>query len=361
MDTSQIPMPVPESLSPIAEHRLRRENTELKRQLREAISQRVLDQDYQAFVAEVAGYASAPPDWSLKPKAHRARQAMPVAHLSDAHFAERIYPEQVGWVNAYDTPIQEARLKRFGEKTISLCDDYLKGVSYPGIVLPVSGDMFSGSIHEELKETNVAGLCDSFRYWIDPMSALIKMLADRFGHVRVPWVVGNHPRMDKKPRAKGGVRENFDWLLGTMLQRDFARDKDKRVTFEISDSFDNQFTIFRTRYLQTHGDQFRGGSGIAAELSPMMIGDARKREKHQAIDQPYDVMIMGHWHRRLILPRIKINGSLKGYDEYSLRSNFKFQEPMQSFWLDTPEHGITIEAPIFVKAEREGWEKQKHQ
>jgi hypothetical protein len=37
----------------------------------------------------------------------------------------------------------------------------------------------------------------------------------------------------------------------------------------------------------------------------------------------------------------------------------KYQAPLQSFWLDTPEHGITVEAPIFVKAEREGWEQRR--
>jgi hypothetical protein len=190
------------------------------------------------------------------------------------------------------------------------------------------------------------------------MEAGIKMFAERFGKVRVTWVVGNHPRLDKKPRKKGGVRENFDWLLGAMLARDFGRAGDKRVTFEVSDSFDYYFQVYNTRYLQTHGDQFRGGSGISAELAPLMLGDSRKREKHQVIEKPYDVMVMGHWHRRLPLPTIKVNGSLKGYDEYAEgKPTIRYQKPMQSLWLDTPENGITVEVPIFVKDKKEGWER----
>jgi hypothetical protein len=347
-----------EELDPVVEHRLKMENKALRAHLSECLSREVLDQRYQTFVAEVAQYRSSIRDWQLTPKAGRTKQAMPVAHLSDTHFDERVDGPQVGWLNVYNREIAELRLRRFFEKTITLCDDYLKGVHYPGIVLCVSGDMFSGNIHEELRETNEAGICASFRYWIDPMGAGIKMLAERFGKVAVHWVVGNHPRLDKKPRAKGGVTENFDHLLGSMLQRDFGRDGDKRVSFHISDSFDHYFRVFRTRYCQTHGDQFRGGSGIAAELSPLMIGDSRKREKAQAAKTPYDILIMGHFHRRLCLPSIKANGALKGWDEYAAKMNFRYQEPMQSLWLDTPENGITVECPIFVMG-KESWQRER--
>lgn len=352
-------IPRPEELSPVVEHRLRRENRELREQLRTALGAKVLDQSYQSFVAEAARAQARPPRWSLSVKPHRARQAMPVCHLSDCHFDEVVDPAQVGYLNAYNRLIAVGRLRRFFEKTITLCDDYLKGVDYPGVVLCVSGDLFSGSIHEELKETNEAGLCESVRYWVDPMYAGIQMLAERFGRVRVTWVVGNHPRMDLKPRSKGGVKENFDWLLGSLLARDFARAGDKRVSFELSDAFDYQFTVYQTRYLQMHGEQFRGGSGISGALAPWFIGDSRKREKAQVTDKPYDILLMGHWHWRVALPSIKGNGSLVGWNEYAAtHPSCRYQEPLQSFWLDTPEHGITFEAPIYVKPEHEGWERR---
>ena len=341
------------------DNRIRMENADLRKQLNDALRREVLEEDYQKFVAEVARHrVEHPPNWAVTPRSGKSHQAVPVAHLSDAHFDEEVNPAEINWVNAYNRPIAEMRLRRFGEKVIVLCDEYLKGVQYPGIVVPVSGDMFSGNIHDELRETNFDQLCGSFRYWIDPMYAMVKMLADRFGKVFVPWVVGNHPRGTKKPRMKGRVRDNFDWLLGAMLQRDFARDGDKRVQFLISESADCNFSVYATRYHQTHGDSFRGGSGIAAELSPMMIGDARRRERQQATKTPYDIMIMGHWHRRICLPSIKCNGSLKGYDEYASINSFKFQPPMQSLWLDTPERGITFEAPIHVASDDEGWEQK---
>jgi hypothetical protein len=338
--------------------RLKRENSELRNALHDAVSKRILDQRYQEFMAEVAAIPPPEKRWVLDARPHRAKCGVPVIHLSDAHFDEVVDPAQVGGLNGYNRAIAQSRLRRFFTKSIMLCDDYLKGVSYPGIVMPVSGDLFSGNIHDELRETNEAVLCESLRYWLDPMYAGISMLAERFGKVYIPWVVGNHPRLTKKPRKKGGVHDNFDWLLGVLLQRDFQRAGDKRVTFEVSESFDLSFKIQNTRYLQTHGDQFRGGSGISGALAPWFIGDARKRERHQATEDPYDVLIMGHWHWRAPLPTIKANGSLKGYDEFALGTpSCRYQEPMQSFWINTPEHGITFEAPIYVAGKNEAWRK----
>ena len=343
----------------IDDSRLLIENRELRRKLNDALAKQVFDQKYQEFVASVATKDTDPPKWTLSRKTGKAKVAMPLSHLSDAHFDEIVDPRQVAGINAYNREIAGLRLRRFFEKSISLCDDYLKGVDYPGFVLPVSGDMFSGTIHDELRETNESSLCESLVYWLGPMISGIDMLADRFGKVFIPWVVGNHPRMTPKPRAKGGVKDNFDWLLGALLQREYAT-RNKNVVFKLSESFDLSFNIYTTRYLQTHGDQFKGGAGIAAQLSPLFIGDSRKREKQVAINQPYDIMLIGHWHYRSCLPPVKGNGSLKGYDEYAMSRNLKFQSPQQSFWLTTPEHGITMEAPIFVEHPEEGWRNEKN-
>ena len=75
-------------------------------------------------------------------------------------------------------------------------------------------------------------------------------------------------------------------------------------------------TALDTRILLTHGDQFRGGSGIAGLLSPLLLGDHRKRKRQTAMNHPYDWMIYGHWHSLVLGVRGLIgNGSLKGYDE----------------------------------------------
>jgi hypothetical protein len=216
--------------------------------------------------------------------------------------------------------------------------------------MPLGGDIFSGIIHEELVETNAATIFDSLLYWCEPIAAGIRLLRDAFGRVFLPCVVGNHGRRQRKPHAKNRAQDNFDYFFYHLLRKTLP---DKTIEFKISDSADQSYTVFNTRYLLTHGDQFRGGSGIAGMLSPLLIGDARKRERENAVQRPYDYLVMGHWHQLAFLRGLIVNGSLKGYDEYAFVSNFRFEPPRQAFWITDAHHGVTITAPIHVAAEDE--------
>jgi hypothetical protein len=47
---------------------------------------------------------------------------------------------------------------------------------------------------------------------------------------------------------------------------------------------------------------------------------------------------------------------MKGYDEYAFGHNLRPEEPKQAFWITTPEHGITLHAPVLVSDRNaEGW------
>lgn len=312
-----------------------------------------VDARYQRFIGRISECEIDPPKWLAPGKLSKRHVAIPTALLSDAHFDEIVDPRQVLGVNGYNREIATKRLKNFFINSIKLGDSFVTGIDYPGFVLAVAGDLFSGDIHDELRETNEDVLYASILYWLGPMSAGIKMLAERYGKVFIPWVVGNHGRATKKPQSKRGVRANVDWLLGQLLAREFAGDS--RVTFAISESFDLPYKVYGTRYMLTHGNQFRGGSGISGVFAPLFIGDARKRKKQQSVKQPYDVLVMGHWHQYLPMESLIINGSIKGYCEYADNSNFSYEPPRQAWWLTDPDHGITLRAPIFVQDESEQW------
>lgn len=342
---------------PIADHKAKRDAADARAELRDAIERAEASAKLNRLVEGLMNRpAPEPPAWTRTAKMG-AKQAMPTAFLSDAHFDEVVHPEQVEGLNGYDRAIAGDRLKLFFENTAVLAKDYLRGLSYPGIIVPMGGDMFSGDIHEELKETNETTIQESLFYWLDPMMAGLKLLADEFGKVYVPTVVGNHPRGTRKPSHKMRVPNNFDWLFAVLLEKFLA--SDKRITFGVSKAADIGYDVYATRYRLSHGDQFRGGSGIAGLLSPLMIGDARKRKRSQATGTEYDWLLLGHWHQRASFKKIIVNGSIKGYDEYAYHSNFEFEEPQQSFWLTDPKHGVTISAPIHVKGKREKWMNQQ--
>jgi len=293
------------------------------------------------------------PKWTRKPS-KRSGTAVACALLTDTHFDEIVNPAEIDGLNAYNRQIAEKRLRRWAEKVCVLAREYITGVEYDGLVVPIAGDIFSGNIHEELKETNEATLMASVVHWIEHIEAAIRLLADEFGSVHCPAVVGNHGRFTRKPVAKRRAQDNVEWLLYRMLERAF-RD-DPRVTFAVSDAADTLFSIHGTNYLLTHGDQFRGGSGISGMFSPLMLGHHRKTRRQMAAGKPFDWLVMGHLHQFFVGKGIIVGGTMKGTDEYAYVSNFAPEPPQQAFWINDPEHGVTITAPVHVMDRKaEGW------
>jgi hypothetical protein len=179
-------------------------------------------------------------------------------------------------------------------------------------------------------------------------------LADQWGALHNAVTYGNHGRRTRKPRAKRRAQDNIEWLLYKVLERETRHDK--RITWQITESADTIVPVYNTRFLLTHGDQFRGGSGIAGAMSPLLLGSHRKTRRAMASGRPYDVMVIGHFHQYLTLPGVIVGGTLKGTDEYAYLGNFGYEPPQQAFWVTTPEHGVTISAPVHVlDRQAEGW------
>ena len=254
--------------------------------------------------------------------------AIPTLALSDWHYDEHVEASAVNGLNGFTRAIALQRTQNCFQNTLKMCFDFFK-LSYEGIYVAMLGDQFSGFIHDELAETNVATMMQSVLYWLGPISAGIKLLADEFGYVELPVVVGNHSRLHKKPRHKQKVQNNFDWLFANILATHFEMDSkySDKVHFNISLASDINYKIYNTAFCATHGDQFHGGSGIAGALSPLMIGYHRKLKRATKVGQTFDYMLCGHWHQLLYFKGIICNGSGKGYDEYAMDGNFEFRSP----------------------------------
>lgn len=281
-----------------------------------------------------------PPKW-LAPKKSGGQKAIVCTILSDLHFDEVVRPEEVQGLNEFNREIAEERLEAYFQNVVKVSKHYLSGVDYEGMVLCLGGDMFSGLLHD-LQETNDDTLFGSLLRLSELLTAGLVLLASEFSRVHVPVVVGNHGRLTRKPRTKRRARDNADWLLGHMVARAV---NDERVTFDIPDSPDCRFDVYGTRFLLTHGDQTKGGGGIGGIWPPIKRMVAKKRAQYVA--DPFDVVVMGHWHQLTWGGDFIVNGALKGFDEYAMVSAFAPERPQQALWLVTPEHGITVQAPVF--------------
>lgn len=270
---------------------------------------------------------------------------IPGSLFSDSHWDERIKAERVRSLNGYGRRIGTARLRNFFENLVRAGNSSTNLLRVPGIVLALAGDLFSGNIHQELRETNEDEICGSVIYWLEPMVEGIELLKREFGKVFIPIVPGNHSRTTIKPQAKSGIRDNFDWLFGQLLAREFKRDEN--VTVHVSEAYACTFRIYHTRYLLVHGNQFRSDRNMEGQLSGALGGE-RKR---------FHVVLMGHRHSLTFMddPQVIVNGTMKGFDEISLRENRAFQKPRQAFWNTDRVKGVVGRRGIEVMSGDEPW------
>lgn len=345
-----VKVPIPKT-GPAAERDVRTVQTikRLEKELKEA---RAVSADAAALKSILGTTrakldATPAPEWMVKPIKKASAPGVPTLFLSDLHWGEVVFPTQLGGVNQYNLEIAHKRMDYTIETAIHLLKILDSGMNYPGIVAPLGGDMISGDIHEELATTNDLPTMPTVLDLRDKLIGALTRLADAFGRVHAPCVGGNHGRNTKKIQAKNRNHTSFDWLLYNLIAHDLRNDK--RITFQIPDASDALYRIYNTRFLLTHGDQFRGGDSIIGPLGPLTRGNQKKLARNTAIDMTYDVMMCGHWHQYIHLERLIVNGSMKGYDEYAFTNNFGFEPPRQALFVTHPRYGINWRMPILCE------------
>jgi len=279
-----------------------------------------------------------PPGWLMGDSTGHKMNGVPTLMLSDLHWGEVVNPDEIGGVNEYNLEIAHNRLEKCFDTTIKLLRDYFKEANYPGIVIALGGDMVSGDIHEELRESNATQTMCAVLDLRDCLVDGIKAMADEFGKVFLPCVAGNHGRLDKKPRAKGRAFTNWDWMTFQLLEKAF--EKDDRVQFLIPSGPDANYRIYNTRFCLTHGDQFRGGDGMIGHMGPLIRGDRKKRNRNSQVGLGFDVMLHGHFHTYSPGPMIVGNGSMIGYNEYANSGNFSYEDPKQALFMTHKDRGV---------------------
>lgn len=310
----------------------------------------------------IAEHSPAPPNWLIEgTKRGKKTSGIPMTLWSDWHWGETVNPEENGGVNEFNREIGKERARKLVENIIDLCFNHMTTPNYPGIVVCLGGDMISGDIHHELSVTNDGYVQQCVMELEDVLIWGIETLADKFGKVFVPCVVGNHGRMTLKPVMKGRVFQSFEWNLYCHLAKYFRNDS--RVTFFIPNETDAHFTVLGHRFLLTHGDALgvKGGDGIIGAIGPIMRGTMKVHRSEAQIGRDFDTILMGHWHQYIPLPGLIVNGTLKGYDEFArLALRAPYDRPSQSLWFVHPKHGITAQWPVYLEQKRQATETKTH-
>lgn len=306
-------------------HGLRRANDRLTAQLKQRDAELAEALARLAVLEHIDRLDPEPPRW-LQPAKPRPADTMVVAMLSDCHWDEIVHAADVAGVNSFNREIAVKRTRRWAEQVAALPDTG-PAANIKGAVVMLGGDLTCGfidTLHLVSSDDTTLG---SLLFWSEQAAAALTLIADAYGRVHVPAVIGNHGRMTAKKRTSGAAADNTDYHLCRLIRRLLA--DDKRFTWQIDEAPDAEFPVFGQRHVLTHGDSTSGGGGIGGVFPPIMRMVARKQQRQAALGRPFDHLWLGHFHQVIYGPGWTANGSLKGYDGYAASHNFPAERPAQ--------------------------------
>jgi hypothetical protein len=324
---------------------LRRNTAQLRKKLD-------AEDNIREVIFQIASHDPAPPKWLTKLPVGSKVRGTPVGVWSDIHYGEVSVTNKQNGIMAYNAAIAQKRIKLLVDRTIDLSFNHMgdSHKEYPGIIICLGGDMIGGDIHEELMMTNDRTPLEAVNDLTDLLAAAIGELAEVFSYVYLPAVVGNHGRSSKKPPNKFIARNNYDYSIYLNLIRHFKNDP--RVQFTASKGPDCHFKSYHHRFCLTHGDRLgtAGGDGIIGAMGPILRGAVKIGRQKAIIDQPFDTLIVCHYHEYMPLPRVVVNGAVKGPDEFSVNKlRIPPSVPTQALMLVHPKYGIVDHRGIFLE------------
>jgi predicted phosphodiesterase/DNA-binding transcriptional regulator YdaS (Cro superfamily) len=316
----------------------------LEQELREARSiisaqhkDAVLD---ERVMAEVRRHVSAiTPRYKPAPF-ERGKTRTPHTHFlqwSDIHATEVVDYDQMNGLNAFNWDIMLGRHERMRQAMLSFKDNR----PYPveKLVIGAIGDMLTGDIHDELRETNEKVLTEATFQLAHDMGDWIETFVEEYPSIMIRCTFGNHGRLTKKPSFKNAFH-NWDWMFYKTLQLRLS--KYESIDFEVTKAAQVPFMIYDKRILLWHGD------GVRSAMTDVPWGGIMRYCKKlsdtwRMMNQPIDHFAIGHWHESNQIRGgwILMNGSIKGPDEYGFARFGGGQPAQQVLATFHPKRGLT--------------------
>lgn len=329
-----------------AEELLRARNRELEQQVRLQRKQEVFEERVAKRLEEslkVITPRFQPLKLNLDRKAKFEATEF-VLLFSDTHASETVNPEEVMGMNSYNWDIMLDRMATIQKSVLS----YASHRPYPikKLTIMMLGDMLSGSIHQELAETNELNDSDAICQFALDTSMWLEEFVPYFPEIEVDGCPGNHPRFSKKLMAKQASHSG-DVIAYKMM--DMYHRRTPNLSFNIGAPFGTVKVADRWRVLYFHGD------GITSNHPGVPWGGVMRRigalqRQFAAAGKPIDIGVCGHFHNQNALGgtnfELYMNGSVKGVDEYSLRRYGSGQTPKQLLLEVHPKWGVVGMHPI---------------
>jgi hypothetical protein len=212
-------------------------------------------------------------------------------------------------------------------------------------ILWLGGDFITNFLHDDDAETNGLAPLDAILFaQKNIIKGLEYLLEDpEIEQFTIPCNDGNHGR-DGGKRMRNATRpqHSLEVFMYAQIAQYFRNEP--RLKFILPTS---QFTFLDDVYGKTirflHGDVFKFAGGVGGITVPLFRSLARWESVKRA-----DLTCMGHWHQRISLWNLMVNGSLIGFNSYAMGGGFAFEAPVQSMRMLVPGRFVASDIPMFV-------------
>ena len=351
---------IPPNMNPVI---LLQKNKELEKEI-EKLSKEASEQvSYRAQIEElITGVMStnrAPDKLVIAPREEVTHHGIPTLAISDVHYGDNLSADVSLSGLPYNRKEAKRRLEYTFTKACEITQSVLAKSNSPCAVLALIGDFFGGYIRSEQRENMDIPILPAVVEMLDILIAGIDLMRSEYKFIYVPCAIGNHSRIDQKPRSIDCTFENYEWILYYMLWRHYTTLGIDNVKVVVPKNHECRFQIYNTRYLMTHGFEFKGGNGITGPLLPWMRGFQKKQQQGASVSiwsekqKNFDVMLMGHFHQSAYLDSIIVNGPIVEMGEYAHIAQCPYAPSCSNFWFTHPRRGITLPLKIFSVRDQE--------
>jgi hypothetical protein len=276
-------------------------------------------------------------------------ETIAIACISDVHAEEEVIKSVVSGLNTYNLQIAEERVERFFKRLLYMIRQNRKaGYKIESLVLALLGDFISGYIHEELEETNQLTPPQATLFIQKLLIKGIKTVAEEgnFKEILIPCIPGNHGRTTKRKRFSSGYRNSYEWLMYNNIADLFKQDpKYDNIKFIIAEGEFIYLNLFGYINMFSHGDHFNYQGGIGGIEVPLKKWILRE---NSVVSTGVDMAWIAHWHQYIVSNKVRVNGSVIGYNGYARSFGFAPEPPKMQFQLLDKRRGYTLNNPIYL-------------
>lgn len=264
---------------------------------------------------------------TIPPGTPNQHESTAVALLSDTHIEEEVDPLTVNGKNTFTLAIAKSRMSAFFQNLRKLIEGKRKSIKINNLILALLGDFISNDIHEELMETAQLSPIEAIIVAQNLIASGIEHLLEIKGlSIYLPCHSGNHARTTKKVRHATEKGHSLEYYMFHVLANHFRGNP--RVTFAIAPGYHSYADVngFKLRF--HHGHNIRYWGGVGGITIPVNKAIAQWNKTQAA-----DLDCFGHFHQFFYGGNFVCNGSLIGYNAFSIAIKGSYERPKQAFFL----------------------------